>query len=500
MGATLGSYEIARSGMYVNERSLTVTGHNLANASTPGYVRQQAIIATSRYSMENHKFQVGQGAQIEQTRQIRHTFLDTIYRKESTAYGYWNARSKAFDDMETIMGDPAMTGVDGDTNVSGLQQVMNQFWDSWQELTKDPSSLTVRSLVRQRSVTLVDQVNHIGRQLDELQNNLNNEIKVRTGEVNTITSQIAKLNTEIVNYEVNGDHANDLRDQRNALIDQLSNLANVDVQEMSGGWVYVTLGGNILVNRGISTDIYLDKSTTYAPFYVPKLAGTGQEIAFGGGTIKGLLDSRGESFYCQGETAVNAKNPNDIKSMSVSELKGLLNTLVRNLAEKINGQHASGLDLNGNAGLPLFEKVNASLEFGAGNIKLNSAIEQDANKIVASKTGEKEENTIARYIANFRNEKIFGTTGQEVSTDEYYNKLIMSLGANGQEAASNTKSQLILVQSSDNARNAISGVAMDEEMSSMMKFQFAYGAASRLFNVVDDMIETVISRMGLVGR
>lgn len=502
MGSTLGSYEIARSGMYVSERSLIVTGQNLANATTPGYVRQQAIIATSRYTTEGGKFQVGLGAQIEQTRQIRHTFLDAIYRRENTALGYWETRDKAFQDMQTILGDPPMTGVDGDLNIGGLQNVMNQFWDSWQELSKDPSSLTIRALVRQRSSTLVEQFNHVGKQLDDMQMNLNEEIKVRVNELNDITSQIAKLNVTIMQNEVNGDHANDFRDQRNLLIDKLSKLANVEVQEMQGGWTYITLGGNILVNRGVSTDIYLDKSTTYAPFYVPKMEGTNTAINFKSGIIKGLLDSRGDEFDCTGSLGSGAGLPSDAGKMSVSEMKKLLNNLVRNLATEVNNLHKTGVTMVGTpplSGQDFFSTIKGG-DLGLSNIKLNDNIMTNLNYIVASKTAAVGDNEIARGMANLKHKAMLGSTTQNLSPDEYYNSIILQMGTRGQEAATNTNSQNILVQSSDNSRKRISDVSMDEEMANMMKFQFAYGASSRTINVIDEMIETVISRMGLVGR
>lgn len=502
MGSMLGSYEIARSGMYVSERSLIVTGHNLANATTPGYVRQQAIIATSRYTTEGGKFQVGLGAQIEQTRQIRHTFLDAIYRRENTALGYWETRDKSFQDMQTILGDPPMTGVDGDLNIGGLQNVMNQFWDSWHELSKDPSSLTIRALVRQRSSTLVEQFNHVGKQLDDMQMNLNEEIKVRVNELNDITSQIAKLNVTIMQNEVNGDHANDFRDQRNLLIDKLSKLANVEVQEMQGGWTYITLGGNILVNRGVSTDIYLDKSTTYAPFYVPKLEGTNTAITFKSGIIKGLLDSRGDEFECPGSSGASAGLPSDVNKMSVSEMKKLLNNLVLNLATQVNNLHKTGVTMVGTppiSGQDFFSTIKGG-NLGLSNIKLNDNIMTNLNYIVASKTAAVGDNEVAREMGNLKHKAMLGSTTQNLSPDEYYNSIILQMGTRGQEAATNTNSQNILVQSSDNSRKKISDVSMDEEMANMMKFQFAYGASSRTINVIDEMVETVISRMGLVGR
>jgi flagellar hook-associated protein 1 FlgK len=156
-------------------------------------------------------------------RQIRHTFLDNIYRQENTTLGYWEARQKTYVDLQAIMAEPME---------SGLQNVLNQFWDSWQELSKEPDSLTVRALVRQRTEALIQQINHMGSQLDRLQNDLNSEITVRIDEVNEITREIAKLNVAILKSEVSGDTASDYRDQRNTLIDRLTKLVKVDVNEM----------------------------------------------------------------------------------------------------------------------------------------------------------------------------------------------------------------------------------------------------------------------------
>ena len=139
---------------------------------------------------------------------------------------------------------------------SGLQNVLNKFWDSWQELSKEPDSLTVRALVRQRGEALVQQINHMGAQLDRLQNDLNNEIMVRIDEVNEITRKIAELNVTILKSEVAGDSANDYRDQRNSLIDRLTKLIKVDVNEMQDGQVDITVGGYFIVQKGVSTDLY----------------------------------------------------------------------------------------------------------------------------------------------------------------------------------------------------------------------------------------------------
>lgn len=289
MAVGFSSYGIAQSGLMVSERGLGVTGHNLSNVDTTGYTRQQAMIESSPYITVYGKngriFQYGLGADIQETRQIRHTFLDNIYRRENTTLGYAETRSKTFRDVEAILNDPME---------DGLQEVMNQFWDSWQELSKNPESLTTRALVRQRGQALVDYYNHIGAQLDKLQNDLNTEILVRVDEVNNITNQIAKLNFKIASEEINGDSANDYRDQRNLLLDRLSKLCDAEPLEMQDGQVDVTLGGYYLVQKGESRNLYVEANAKNGNYYYPMLEGTNIEINIKSGILKGLLESRGE--------------------------------------------------------------------------------------------------------------------------------------------------------------------------------------------------------------
>ena len=126
--------------MHSNQKSLEVTGHNISNLSTQGYTRQQAVLQTAQTRYVANSF-VEMGASIQEIRQIRNGFLDNIYRAEMNGLGYWEARANGVKDLEAILGEPML---------DGLQSTLNEFWDSWQELDKAPDSLTVRALVRQR--------------------------------------------------------------------------------------------------------------------------------------------------------------------------------------------------------------------------------------------------------------------------------------------------------------------------------------------------------------
>ncbi len=355
MAVGFSSYGIAQSGLMVSERGLGVTGHNLSNVDTVGYTRQQAMIESSQYitvyGKNGRMFQYGLGADIQETRQIRHTFLDNIYRRENTMLGYAETRSKTFRDVEAILNDPME---------EGLQQVMNQFWDSWQELTKSPESLTTRALVRERGQALVYYYNHIGSQLEKLQNDLNSEIQVRVDEVNNITGQIAKLNFKIASEEINGDSANDYRDQRNLLLDRLSKLCDAEPLEMQDGQVDVTLGGYYLVQKGNSRNLYVEANAKNGNYFYPMLEGTETEVKIKSGILKGLMESRGEVPGIKGNYENgNPKEKVDIV-FAIDATQGTdvayLNNLKAQMATYINDLQKTGEDytirfvnMNGNS-------------------------------------------------------------------------------------------------------------------------------------------------------
>ncbi len=641
MGVGFASYEIARSGLLVNERGLYVTGHNISNVNTAGYVRQQAMIKNGPVETTVTRgglIQLGLGADIQEIRQIRHSFLDNIYRQENTTLGYWETRQKTFSDVEAIMAEPME---------SGLQNVLNQFWDSWQELSKEPDSLTVRALVRQRSEALTQQINHMGSQMDRLQNDLNTEITVRIDEVNEITRQISKLNVTILKSEVTGDTASDYRDQRNTLIDRLTKLINVNINEMQDGQIDISLGGYFIVQKGISTDLYAAERNVGENFFVPKLAGTNIEVPVNSGIIKGLMESRGEVsgaigsyengtpntkadvvFYVDTTTSpsaaiagqiaaytdeldkrgldynvrvIDAANADDLaaqitgttgfrtnagryavlltnslpadmpglqtalagagmdasvitnntagwsglttamdgstysltdfmdagsygeltESMAsdtnmdvtsnysvtvdslniVSDMKKRLNALFNAMLREINYIHNNGMNIKdppGN-GEDIFVAINSGKPLEMGNIKLNSNL-SDLSNIAASNSGSSGDNSNALEIANLRNKSMIANDTGTVSLDDYYQDIILHMGNDGADSARITESQSKLVESADAQRTSITGVSMDEEMTNMMKYKFAYDASSRVLNIMDTMMETIVNRLGLVGR
>jgi len=187
-------------------------------------------------------------------------------------------------DLEAILGEPIL---------DGLQSALNEFWNSWQELAKQPDSLTVRALVRQRGEALVYHVNHMGSQINKLQDDINNEIIKRIEEVNQITAKIAELNVTIAKAEVAGNKANDYYDERNNLVDQLSSLVSAEVREHPDGQMDIIVGGYYLVSKAQQTNIAPSQNAALSHYIIPKVEGLDVQINVGEGAIKGLMEARG---------------------------------------------------------------------------------------------------------------------------------------------------------------------------------------------------------------
>lgn len=680
MSISFFGFDVAITGLNANQKALEVTGHNVSNLATAGYSRQSAIMASAQ-TRSYGNWKVEMGVDIQQIRQIRHTFNDNIYRSEANGLGYWESRSKAVKDVEAILGEPMTAGV---------QSALNNFWDSWQELSKAPDSLTIRALVKQRSESLVEHVNHISTQLNKLQADLNNEIKIRIDEVNDITDQIAKINVKIMSAEAAGNSPNDYYDERNTLADRLSKLVKCETWVGQEGNMDILVGGYFLVSKAVQNKLYAAPNKDLSHFYTPRLVNGDVPIDVGTGIIKGLLEARGEVDGSKGnfdngtpnttaditiavdvantttayldnindyiETMVNdlesrglnynlrlvrfgngpvtntdygtnaaalraaipaapladtgysvgdivnsvtaaspfmtnanrylmvftGESPNgngpvatapqisgwltqlnnsgittsvvteqayydngdvgeqgwraiagntggkvyDINTAAadyddlmltmasdisydvntkiatvpqdlniISSVKRQLNALLNIMAREVNRYHHSGTTLHGAAGGDFFEPVDPQRPLELGNIRIVSAI-KDVNNIAASTIDANGDNTIALTIANLRNKDLMTGNRKVLSLDTYYQNMILDIGNKGYEADTMMDSHSKLVDQADGIRQTVMGVSIDEEMTNMIKYKYAYNANSKVIDVVNQMLDTIMHRMG----
>lgn len=479
MSSIFFGLEIGRRGLQAQQRALDVTAHNVANANTPGYTRQEAVMAAAdpipvpSLHMPSGAGQLGTGVEITAIRRLRDAFIDLQIRNESRSLGYWEARQENLNKIEGIFNEPSD---------SGLQSVFELFWQSLEELSKNPESLAARSLVLERAQTLTETFNHLDSRLQELQQDLNATVKIKVDEINSLGRQIADLNQQILKIEVMGARANDLRDRRDLLVDQLAKIVPVQVQEDGRGVLTVTLGGCPLV-QGAQLNRLAVVDNASGLYDVVWETPKGREVAVDGGYLGGLLEMRDDYIL---------------------DLREKLDDLAAEFAKEFNVIHSRGYDLNGDQGVNFFvngEKTTPdnieTAGITAGNIALNPELLGHPEKIAAATQIEKGDGSNALDLAGLKHQTI---DGLGTTFDDYYRSMIGVLGVDAQQAVRMKENQELLVSQLENNRQAVSGVSLDEEMINMIKFQHAYSAASRLITALDEMLEIIINRMGVVGR
>lgn len=492
MRSSFSGIETARRALMASQGALDVVGHNISNANTPGYSRQTAALQTTfPYTLPSiYKSpipgQIGTGVEVQSITRARDEFMDNQYRRENTSLGYWDVQEDVLGQVEGVFNEPSDTG---------FQTVLNQFWESLQELSKTPQLDAVRSTVRQRAVDLAESFNHSYDSLIQQQMDLNEEIKLRCDDVNTITKQIKDLNDQIVKIEAVGDHANDLRDKRDLLLDELSNLINVQVEENQYGAISVSTLGQTLVQGDYVAEMTITSSAgkNGQQLVAPVWSDTGVAVSFDNGIIGGLIDARDNSV-----PAGDGKN-------GIQGYIDQLNLLAQAMIADFNTQNQAGFDYYGNAGADFFVDIAAATPPAtvinwAKEFAVTPALLADGKLIAAAGTAAgvpgNGDNAVAMASLSTKTNALLNNYTYE----DYYKAMISQLGVDSEAAQRFNENQDLLVSSIENQRQSVSGVNLDEEMTDMIKFQKVYSSAARLVTTFDEMLDTIINNMGRVGR
>lgn len=264
----MSSLYIGASGLQTSQNALNTTAHNLSNEGTTGYTRQQVQQSAKSYvtlSVNPHSvsnMQTGLGTSYSCVKQVRDYFLDKTFRKESGRSMFYQVSSETMEEVESLLGE---------LNQEAFQITMGDFWTSVQELVKEPSSSVKQGLFVQRAEEFLQRSVHIYDSLCSYQNNMNQKIKQQVDKINNYGNQILALNEQIRNIEVGGiEHANDLRDVRNQILDELGALADISFSENMYGDVSVQIEGVDFVKGTMCYEIALDTDEVtgfYTPFW-----------------------------------------------------------------------------------------------------------------------------------------------------------------------------------------------------------------------------------------
>ncbi len=464
MSGLFQGLEIGKRALLTHQLSMNTIGHNVANVNTPGYTRQRTVV-TSAYPVENANYIIGNGVTANTILQVRDQFLTAQYRRENKSLGQWTYREKTLGQIETFFGEP---------NDESLGDVLNQFWNSWLDLSNNPESSAARQAVVSQSNRLTNAFHTLDRQLNAVRVAADQDVSGRVQQINEVAHQIANLNRLVTSEEIGGDRANDLRDQRDKLIDDLSSMVDVTTAEKANGSVTVYISGLAIVENADTFE--LDTRTNSSGEYTKQeiiWKNTKTAVKINGGELKGLLDTR------------DVVVPKYLKN---------LDDLARTIISQVNEQHRTGTGLNGQSGLNFFNGSFTS----AGTIQIEQNILNDPTLIAASQSGEPGDNANALAISGLRQKLTmdYGTT----SITEFYTSMVSDIGVESHEAQTFKGNFEVLIQQIENSRQSVQGVSIDEEMTNLVKAQHAYDAAARVITFVDQALDTLINGMGVAGR
>ncbi len=487
MGSTFGGYNIAYSGMRVSQSALTVTSNNLSNVNTDGYSRQRIANEENVINLSGQTT-VGTGVTVEEVRRARNQLLDNTYHKQNATASYWSTKSGMVDYMQQILDE---FGASDGSGSDGLQQVIQDFFDGWEELSTDSGDQTNRQAILEYAATLIDTFQSMDDALAALQQDAYNSASDIVTEINDIASQIATLNLQVVKDEAVSGEASDLRDQRDALLDELSNYTNFSTQEQENGSVSVFIAGIALVSLDKTSKLSLEGEGTEASPASVQWVDMNEAAKITSGTLKACLEDADQDGVSTPITDFTAS-----ATSSVTNLRQSLNYTLTTLVTKVNSLLTSGIDLNGDAGTAMFVVVDSTKSLSLTNIKVNEELTNDLNKIATGTTGEASDNSIAAKICDLCDEDLLSYNGLSQDIFNFYQSTVSWVGTVGSDTSDYYSTYTTLATQADNQRQSISSTSLDEEMSNMIMFQNAYSASARVLSTMDGLIADMIEELG----
>jgi flagellar hook-associated protein 1 len=450
----------ALTSLQANQEAMQIVEQNVSNANTPGYHRQSAVFhANPAAAIHSGIFQtpstqaIGGGVTVDQVKRYSDDLLDAQYRKYSADSSQWQSENSVISQAESLLNE---------TGDNSLINQMDAFWSSWQTLTTDPTNTSLRQDVLDKAQGLAGALNSRTQMLQSTQTDQNDSILERVKEINTNAAQIADLNGQIAHTISTGGQPNDLLDQRDQLLDRLSEISGAKTSLQDNGEVMVSIGGHILVNGQTVTG--LNETLGINPAGAVNMTwADGAAFSPPSGEIKGLVTAR--------DTII----PQQIQG---------LNQLAAGLIANVNAIHTTGFDLNGTAGTNLFSGTDASnIALAITDPKLIAA---SSSNLVNSGDSE-----IARQLSALQSKQIF----PNATADQYYNQQATNLGLIVQQTSSDANSSSLAKDALTSQKDALSGVSLDEEAANLVKFQRAYQAAAKVMTTIDSMLDTLINKL-----
>jgi len=454
VGTLSSALNVAVGGMLADQAALDTTSNNIANANTPGYSRQTVNFEETP-PVEYGGQLFGTGVEIGQITSQRNNVLQMSLDQATQQQSKYDSYLTSMQQVQTLFNE---------TSGTGLQSSITAFFNSLQQLSTDPSNTSLRQAVLSAAQNMAQDFNGASSSLASLQQNVDQSVPQAVSQINSLTSQIAQLNSEVSAAESTGQNAGSLVDQRNQLISQVSGLIDVSqVDAGNGNVALTTTSGAALVvgNKSFQLTTQADPTTGFQDVY-----SMGKDITstIDGGSLGGTLQ---------------------VRDSTIPSILSSLDSLASSLENSFNSVNKAGTDLNGNPGGNFFVPPPAG---GVGAAATMSVALTDPSQIAASLDGSAGDNANVNAMLALQNQGI--VNGQ--TPINAYSNLVFHVGNDVASAQSEEQGVTATVQQLQNQIGSVSGVSINEEAANLVQYQQAYQAAAQVASVISNLTSTAI--------
>lgn len=444
-------YDIARQSLSVYQSALTVTSHNVSNANNPAFSRQRVLLASEPPAKVN-SFTMGAGVKIADIVRVRDQMIDTQLRKFSQSQSMFDKQNQIYSKLEVLLSEPSDLG---------LSSLITSFFNSWGELSTNPTSVQLRNNIVNSGRQLTNRFNELYQGYNKIKTELKNEAVQITKEINFYVEQINTLNRQIFEAQSRGVTSNDLMDQRDNVITELSKLVNLTVYQDENGSANVSIGGLLAVDQYHNIDFQVVEDN--GKLFLKDGSGN-TTLSINEGELGAILKSHSQ----------------DIPSFLSS-----LDSIAQSIVSNVNEIHKTGYTYTN----PPHRGLNFFSEYEKGAFAIDAGILNDVRMIAASGDGTDGSNAIAMSIAGLKDHK----TISGLTYLEKYSSFISDMASYKNMLEKSSESYKLVLDELEYQKASYSSVSIDEEMMDILKYQKSYDASAKLIKIADQLIETLLS-------
>ncbi|GGJ82616.1 flagellar hook-associated protein 1 [Pilimelia anulata] len=468
MASTFGGISTALSALYTQRYGMELAGQNVANANTEGYTRQRANLTPvggatvpALYATPNHPG--GTGVRVDAVDRLRDAFLENRGRAEHSQNSFLKGKQELMVRIENVFAEPSDTA---------LASQLSDFWAGWGDVANRPGDAAARTQLLQRAEVVADGLRSGYDALGSQWETTRTQLDALSTRVNTTADAVAQLNQAITQAQAANLPVNEMRDERDLRLMELAELAGATTVARENGAVDVFVGGSTLVGGSTARHLAVTGASR-----LQDQAATPIEIRW--------VDNNLPAGVAAGSMGAGM----DALNTSIPKYAGLLDDVARSLATEVNAVHSTGWGLDGSTNRDLFVDTTASVGITARTIGVGFT---DPSALAASQVNGTLDGSNATRMG--------ALSALTNGPDAQYRAMVVGLGVESQSTQRKSEIQSRVTADMDALRSADSGVNLDEEMTNLVSYQKAYEAAARVLTSIDEALDTLINRTGLVGR